>query len=254
MAGKEETLACVRAALGRSAQAAAPDSLAPFSHHYTDSADENVVDQFCAQLERVSGRAARVRSIDEIKDYIGKLLPEDAPAIVAVSDGFAVNRSGLREWAVGRGAQVVPSLAEFASADSELMVGSTTVRECFEGASLMERYKRVLIEAAIGVTSADYAIADTGTLVLVSGGEQHRNISLVPPVHVCLLDMDRITANLAELIARVHEESYSKGLPPQVMTFITGPSRTADIELSLTLGVHGPRELHVLLYSSEIIP
>jgi len=124
-----------------------------------------------------------------------------------------------------------------------------------------------LFESVLGVTTADFAIADTGTLVLVSernpqpssdrstptaapGGDQHRLISLVPPVHVCLLDTNRIFPNLAELITHVNGKYYRGDEPPLAMTFITGPSRTADIELTLTMGVHGPRELHVLLYDS----
>jgi L-lactate dehydrogenase complex protein LldG len=75
-------------------------------------------------------------------------------------------------------------------------------------------------------------------------------ISLVPPVHICLLDRTRIVANLTELLSLVHKEFYLTGGPPLAMTFISGPSRTADIELTLTRGVHGPREVHVLLWES----
>jgi L-lactate dehydrogenase complex protein LldG len=121
-----------------------------------------------------------------------------------------------------------------------------------EGASaLMEKYKRALIEAEIGITMADYAIADTGTLVLVSGGEQHRLISLMPPVHVCVLDPARITASANDMMSMLREQFYSGDTgKPQATTFITGPSRTADIEHTVTLGVHGPREVHILLLQS----
>lgn len=243
MADKEKTLAKIRAALGRQGQAAPPDPLPPFTS--SASMSENIVDRFCAELEKVSGRLARARSSDDVKNYIDKMLPRNALVKAAVSDGVMLSRAGIREWLAGRGARVLPTLAEFASADSTCEG---------EEASLMERYKRELIDADLGVTSADYAIADTGTLVLVSGGEQHRMISLVPPAHVCLLDEERIVANLTDLMKRVREESYSKASPPQAMTFITGPSRTADIELSLTLGVHGPRELHVLLCAPRALP
>ena len=141
-------------------------------------------------------------------------------------------------------------------------------------ADLIEQYKASLFEADIGITTADYAIADTGTLVLLSkkvpnpdetrrtpneneeaegqhgpraDGEQHRLISLVPPIHICLLDRSRIVANLTDLLTVVHRDAYMSGGPPLAMTFISGPSRTADIELTLTRGVHGPREVHVLL-------
>lgn len=239
MASKEETLTRIRAALGRDGSTTAPEILPPFSSTISGPSDESGIERFCAELERVSGRVTRIGSVDEIKAYIANLLPDDAPIVAAVSDGATVREAGIREWLAGRGAAIVPTLGEFSSARTE---------EDKE-TSFMESYKRALIEASIGVTAADFAIADTGTLVLVSGGEQHRLISLVPPIHVCLLGQSRIVANLTELIAKVREEFYTKDLPPQAMTFITGPSRTADIELSLTLGVHGPRELHVLIYT-----
>ena len=80
-------------------------------------------------------------------------------------------------------------------------------------------------------------------LALISGGERHRLISLVPPVHVCILDPRRILPSLADLLA-----AYGPQGLPRALTFITGPSRTADIELTITVGIHGPRALHVVLY------
>jgi L-lactate utilization protein LutC len=152
----------------------------------------------------------------------------------------------LSEWLTTRGAKVVAPLKEFASS-GEAGLGWKATDRAADGRALIEAYKRALMSADIGLTTADYAIADTGTLVLVSGSEQHRLVSLVPPVHVCLIDSGRIVARLPDLLARAAER-FRSAIPPQAMTFITGPSRTADIELSLTLGVHGPRELHVLLY------
>jgi len=106
-----------------------------------------------------------------------------------------------------------------------------------------------LLDSSIGVTGAEYALADTGTLVLVSGGEQHRLISLLPPVHVCLLSPKNIFPSLTQLLAHAGGRFYSRATPPQALTLITGPSRTADIEQTITMGVHGPKSLHVLIYS-----
>ena len=94
----------------------------------------------------------------------------------------------------------------------------------------------------VGVSAAQYAIADTGTLVLESNAEKHRLVSLVPPVHIAVVSADKICSSLAEALAKVNEGSE---LSPAV-TMITGPSRTADIELTLTIGVHGPQELYVI--------
>lgn len=97
-----------------------------------------------------------------------------------------------------------------------------------------------LATADIGITGVDFAIAETGTLVLLSGPEQPRLTSLLPPVHISILEREKIVANIHVLFERLGEfyESYDKLC--SCISFITGPSRTADIELNLTLGVHGP--------------
>jgi L-lactate dehydrogenase complex protein LldG len=87
-----------------------------------------------------------------------------------------------------------------------------------------------------------------GTLVLVSGVEQRRLISLTPPVHIRVRDPARITAGAPDMMSMLREQFYSGDTgKPQATTFITGPSRTADIEHIVTLGVRGPRVGHILL-------
>ena len=95
----------------------------------------------------------------------------------------------------------------------------------------------------VGISTTQAAIAETGTLVLVSADERHRLVSLVPPVHIAIVDASRICETLGEALAllrRCNEMS-------RAVTFVTGPSRTADIELTLTVGVHGPQELYVII-------
>ena len=99
-----------------------------------------------------------------------------------------------------------------------------------------------------GVTATQYGIAETGTLVLVSDAERHRNISLVPPIHIAVLRAGDIRFTLGEALREVHEAA---GGLSRAVTFITGPSRTADIELTLALGVHGPQELHVIITAEK---
>jgi L-lactate utilization protein LutC len=97
--------------------------------------------------------------------------------------------------------------------------------------------------AAYGITSADYALADTGTLVMLSSPEEARLISLLPPAHIALIPQERILSSLDELLAILPlpaEQTSS-------MVFITGPSRTGDIEQILVRGVHGPGEIHLVV-------
>ena len=105
----------------------------------------------------------------------------------------------------------------------------------------LERLSRdALFACDAGVTTAQWGIADTGTLVLESAREQSRLLSLVPPIHVALLSTRCICDSLREALGRVSVASHA-------ITFITGPSRTSDIELTLVVGVHGPQTVHVLL-------
>jgi L-lactate dehydrogenase complex protein LldG len=96
------------------------------------------------------------------------------------------------------------------------------------------------IEGA-GVSRALYGLADTGSVVLAASAEEPRARSLLPEVHVTLLAEDRILAGLPELFEAVGGEL------PSALAIVTGPSRSADIEQKLAVGVHGPREVHVVL-------
>ena len=95
----------------------------------------------------------------------------------------------------------------------------------------------------IGISTAQAAIAETGTLVLDSAYERHRLVSLVPPVHIAIVNASKIYTTLNETLSMLR----SSGELSPTVTFITGPSRTADIELTLTIGVHGPQELYVII-------
>ncbi len=103
----------------------------------------------------------------------------------------------------------------------------------------------VLFGSDLGITGAQWAIAETGTLVLESETERHRFTSLVPPIHVCILEAKNIRQTLGEIL-----EILQKDLS-RTVTFITGASRTSDIELTLAIGVHGPGELHVILIDKD---
>ena len=94
----------------------------------------------------------------------------------------------------------------------------------------------------VGISTAQAAIAETGTLVLDSTRERHRFVSLVPPAHIAIIKASQIYRTLGEVLTVIHSAEISPAI-----TFITGPSRTADIELTLAIGVHGPQELYVIV-------
>jgi L-lactate dehydrogenase complex protein LldG len=94
------------------------------------------------------------------------------------------------------------------------------------------------------LTNADWAIAETGTLVLDSGSEDLRIATMLSETHIAWIPASRIVPDATALSAHLVEKMKS---PPGYMAFITGASRTADIERVLAIGVHGPQELHILI-------
>jgi len=94
-----------------------------------------------------------------------------------------------------------------------------------------------------GITSADYALADTGSLVLLSTPQEARMISLLPPVHIAVVPAERILTGLDELFSLLPNPAEATSS----MVIVTGPSRTADIEQFLVRGVHGPGTVHVVV-------
>lgn len=89
----------------------------------------------------------------------------------------------------------------------------------------------------LGITEADFLLPETGTIVLSSSTEKPRAVSLLPRVHLAIVRSEMLRADMHQVFAEAKDKNY--------LVFITGPSRTADIELTTTLGVHGPKNLYV---------
>lgn len=105
------------------------------------------------------------------------------------------------------------------------------------------------INADMGITGANIAIADTGTIVLVTNEGNGRLVSTLPPIHVALVGIEKIVPSLDEAteVLKLLAPSATGQKLSVYTSFTTGPSRSADIELSLSIGVHGPREVHLIL-------
>ena len=155
-----------------------------------------------------------------------------------------VYRAGSSGEAVSYAADLIGERQAVAS-NSPLLhkLGITALPRVRSGLVDSEALKQTCAEAAVGVTGVDYALADTGSLVFFASPEEPRLISLLPPVHLAVVESARILTGLDELLERTP-------LPADItssMVLITGPSRTADIEQILVRGVHGPGELHVVI-------
>jgi hypothetical protein len=246
---KEEMLTRIRRALGRN-ETVRPEPLTPFADGDAMRTQAETVGLFCAEFERAQGSIARVASAPELESRLESLLLEEAGATVALSDGVSNLLPGLAARLERRGKLILRRTLPGVGPNAPGAHARKLAPDDGEAARDEEDYRRALFESDVGVTTADYALADTGTLVLVSGSERHRLASLVPTVHVCLLEAGRILPDLSSLIGRLGGRFSPGETPPQAVTFITGPSRTADIEQTLTTGVHGPHKLRVIVYES----
>jgi L-lactate dehydrogenase complex protein LldG len=134
-----------------------------------------------------------------------------------------------------------PAVASNAPLLAEL--GITTLPGVTCGFRSSAPLRQACANASLGITCADYALADTGTLVMLSSQDEARMISLLPPEHLAIVPASRLLTGLDELFTRLPKPAVQSSS----MVFITGPSRTADIEQILVRGVHGPGEVHVVL-------
>ena len=177
----------------------------------------NVVDLFKSSLEAVDGRCIVVRGEAEVAQALTRIIND-------------LQKTNLRAQRIAiSDVPEVERLMHLTDLEIEAMSIAPNAAEIFS--------------YDVGITTAQAAIAETGTLVLDSTDERHRLASLVPPVHIAIVDASRIVRTLGEALALMRE---GKEISPAV-TFVTGPSRTADIELTLTIGVHGPQELYVII-------
>ncbi|MCH7653184.1 MAG: lactate utilization protein [Chloroflexi bacterium] len=109
-----------------------------------------------------------------------------------------------------------------------------------------EKLRRQAIDADMGITGVDYAVAETGTCVLLPRKGLSRLVSLLPPAHVAVVEKGQVLPSLDELFTLRRREFLHENLG-SYMNLITGPSRSADIEYQLVTGVHGPGEVHMIL-------
>ncbi len=187
----------------------------------TGSAD--LVEQFVARAAAVQATPCVVTSIEQAQRRVAEILAATHARDVLVS-GDAWNAPWSIEALSAR--QHGPTIRATASVERD-----TCRSACFT--------------ADAGITAVSHAIADSGTLVVCSGSEGGRLESLVPPVHVALLDARDIVPDLDAFFRLVRRERRFEA--SSAVTFITGPSRTADIEFTLTIGVHGPRQLFIVV-------
>jgi L-lactate dehydrogenase complex protein LldG len=217
MTAREQVLADIRKALGK--PAAGPVSSPeppPAPTLRIPLLDRNLyADLFVQKFETLGGKSFRVRDASAVVPAIAGLL--------AQKSAVASNSPFLRKCGITGLAQVHTAFTD------------------------RDELKAACAGADIGITSADYALAATGSLTMLSSPSEARLVSLLPPAHIAIFPRSRILANLDELLSilpRPADQTSS-------MVLITGPSRTADIEQILVRGVHGPGDIYAVIVDDE---
>jgi len=204
---RENILHRVRTALGRS-PGDAPAPPPPVRLRVPEVPLEDRIASLCTRVEALAGKTYRTN---------------DPAAVVAE---LTANKTAV--------ASNAPFLVE---------TGITALPNVRTGITDREELRALCATIDVGITAADYALADTGTLVMLSSPREARLISLLPPAHIAVVPRDRILTGLDELFTLVPNPAEITSS----LVLITGPSRTADIEQILVRGVHGPGQISVIV-------
>jgi len=234
MTAREQMLDRVRKALGRPETGSIVTPLPPLdlAGVMPPLAPEEYQAKFEVEWEKVAGVAYRAANRDELKAIFEGILTSAECHAVALSGNpllaelhladqlTALNKS-VTSWAAGTGTEGSNSLADFTKAS---------------------------FAAGAGITGVDFVLAESGTLVLSSATECVQVASLAPPIHIALYRRSQLVGSLDDILAKL-PISNSKDRPTanRSVVFVTGTSRTADIEQILIRGVHGPREVYAIL-------
>ena len=201
----------VRRALGRTAGAAIEARPAVLAPRQAGSIEAEI-DLLITEINALSGSAQRV-SEDDLNQALKGLLQSREVKKATLWQTAGLADLGLERRLRELGVEIISPYAD----------------------------KYILAACDLGVTEVDFALPETGTLGLLSSREKPRAVSLLPRVHLAILRPAALRADLHAVFSEAKDQGY--------LILITGPSRTADIELTVTLGVHGPQSLHVWVYS-----
>ena len=234
-----------------------------------------LVEQFKTSAEAVGATVHFARTGEDARRIIGDIAVERGAKLAVKSKSMAADEIELNPHLESRGIEVVETdLGEWiiqlaGESPSHLLAPALhktreQVAELFSQASgqdlspddldqlvsvAREQLRQSFIDADIGISGVNIAIADSGTLVILSNEGNGRLVTTLPPVHVALMGIEKIVPTLddATEVLKLLAPSATGQKMSVYVSYITGPSRSADIELSLTIGVHGPKELHIVV-------
>ena len=196
--------------------------------------------KFEAELEKLAGATYRAANAAQLDETLRSIVGDSSAVVLSRNPVLKQLRLAekLRAW--GAAVEEWPEKVGDPEPGRRAEAGAEAERsEAFKGASF---------QARVGITGVDCVLAETGSLVLTSRTEGSQLASLAPPVHVALYRESQVAASLDDVLEALNL-SGGPAAPDggRSVVFITGTSRTADIEQVLIRGVHGPREVHAIL-------
>lgn len=207
-----------------------------------------------ARIRRCQGKAAAVDAAEResVAQYLAAHSPGPRPRV----DADVAARFRDRALNLATTIDEVQAVADVPAAVARYLRSLNLVPEavCWPELAALDwaaQDLRVVARAAcgddlVGITGAFCAIAETGTLMMCSGPQAPSAASLLPETHIAVIARSRIVTGMEDAWALLRREG---GAMPRAVNFISGPSRTADIEQTVTLGAHGPYRVHVVLTS-----
>lgn len=202
--------------------------------------NQATLDRFIAKAELVSAKVSRIKSIEEALDKVITICDEKEACQILAS-GCEENLSQPAEELCDSKQQKIiaaPALDDATYAALEEKCGEKDFTLIREG------MRSHLGGIDVGFTICDWGVGDTGSLVLDSTSEEVRLATMISEIHVAVLPLSKLVADTLDIEDWLTEQMLAG---PNYTAFITGASRTADIERVLAIGVHGPLELHILL-------
>ncbi len=181
-------------------------------------AGADLPEAFAREINNVGGTAHIVSGTETAREKLAEILDELRPKTALCWEHPLLERIGLAELLSSRGV--------------------TLCSHATLAAQHLADQRKSVFAADIGISSVDWGVAETGTLILRSQPGRERMVSLVPPVHVAVVEVSQIVPDLFDVFAALQAEGLDN-LHSNI-ALITGPSKTGDIELQLTTGVHGP--------------
>ncbi len=241
MSKSDQVLSAIRRALtGDPNRASMPvelNALPPLGPVLPPIKPAELVPRLEQELQKVAVAAHRVQARAEIPELLGRILDRDRAAGVVLSRNPLLTRLDLRSIL---GELDIPFWTWPSQAGRDRMSGPAD-----------SGYRDRCFSAAAGITGVDFALAESGSLVLSSATEGAQLTSLAPPVHIAFYLRSQVVGSLEEVL-QGYASSGGSGDGRSVVV-ITGTSRTADIEQVLIRGVHGPREVHAVLVEASCL-